>query len=84
MVGNEGFVGNVLIPISRYEELLDAESRLQVLIELLKQKECLSTLEICTICGYSEVGIEIQRISDERYEHRIKKRLMEDGEVDED
>lgn len=84
MVGNEGFVGNVLIPISRYEELLDCESRLQVLIDLLKQKECLSTLEICTICGYPKVGIEIQRISDERYEQRIKKRLMEEGSVDED
>lgn len=77
MVGNEGFVGNVLISISRYEELLDAESRLQVLMDLLKQEETLSTPEICTICGYPKEGQNLKEKADARLAEYLSKEVME-------
>ena len=78
MVGNEGFVGNVLIPISRYEELLACESRLQVLMDLLKQEETLSTPEICTICGYPKEGQKLKEKADARLAEYLSKEVMKD------
>ena len=45
-------VNKVSIPLCRYEELLDTETRVQILVEKLDQKEHVSDEEIYLILGY--------------------------------
>lgn len=64
----------ISIPLIRYEELLDTETRMEILMERLEQEESLTVEEICTICGRRKLGEELKRKSDERYARLFAKK----------
>lgn len=54
MAINIGLEDRVSIPICRYEELIDIETRVQILVEKLDQKEYVSDEEVYLILGYAK------------------------------
>lgn len=48
------------IESERYEELLDAETRVHVLIEKLKNDNFVLTKDVCRILGYSNLANDIE------------------------
>ena len=84
MMGNEGYVGNVLIPIARYEKLLDAESRLQVLMDLLASENTIKSTTIAVILGNAELAVQLEE-DDRRFWEEFEKKnaLSAEGDMKE-
>jgi hypothetical protein len=80
MVGNEGFVGNVLIPISRYEELLACESRLQVLMDLLASENTIKSTTLAVILGNAELAVQLEEDDRRFWEEFEKKNALSAGD----
>lgn len=81
MVGNEGFVGNVLISISRYEELLNCESRLQVLMDLLASENTIKSTTLAVILGNAELAVQLEE-DDRRFWEEFEKKNALSSEDD--
>lgn len=81
MVGNEGFVGNVLIPISRYEELLACESRLHVLMDLLASENTVKSTTLAVILGNAELAVQLEE-DDRRFWEEFEKKNALSSEDD--
>jgi hypothetical protein len=80
MVGNEGFVGNVLIPVSRYEELLACESRLQVLMDLLASENNIKSTTLAVILGNAELAVQLEEDDRRFWEEFEKKNALSAGD----
>ena len=68
-------VSKVSVPLCRYEELLEIETRVQVLIEELEQKEYLSEEDIYLVLGYVKKYKGIKEKKKKESEEFWKKRL---------
>lgn len=62
---------NVTIPLERYEELLDIETRVNVVLDLLKHETVLKTKDILFILGTSlaiDLAEELEKEENELWE----------------
>lgn len=69
-------VDRVSIPLCRYEELIDIETRVQVLIDRLDQKESICEEDIYLAFGYvkkyNAIKEEKKKASDEFWKKRLE------------
>ena len=68
-------VDRVSIPLCRYEKLIDIETRVQVLIERLDQKENIQEEDIYLAFGYDETYKSVKEEKERKSEEFWKKHL---------
>lgn len=68
-------VDRVSIPLCRYEELLDIETRVQVLIERLDQKENIQEEDVYLAFGYVKKYKSVKEEKERKSEEFWKKHL---------
>ena len=81
MVGNEGFIGNVLIPISRYDELIACESRVRTLLDLLASENTVKSTTLAVILGNAELAVQLEE-DDRRFWEEFEKKNTLSAEDD--
>lgn len=70
-------VDRVSIPLYRYEELLDIETRVQVLIDRLDQKENIQEEDIYLVFGYDQKYKSIKKNKQKESEEFWKNHTLE-------
>ena len=68
----------VVLPREEYEEYIDTETRVSVLLTLLKEDGVVSVREICLILGRPDVAKEIEK-KEEKKREEYRKMLAERG-----
>ena len=73
-------VGMVLVPTRRYEELIEAEIRIDILSDLLEKDGEIDNETIAVVCGYPKLAMKFKKEKEEYW-----KSIMNKGdEKDED
>lgn len=81
MFNNAQQVGNVSIPISRFEELLDIETRVNVLFDYLAINKTIPTTRIAHILGNSELATMLEE-DDRRFWEEFEKKEIPSADDD--